>query len=76
MNRFAGFVQDVGERVHRTGEKTEKCSGIDLSSVDWKRRDGVLNLNAGVGSRKLVGELSFIGGFDVHVGLSQHAERK
>jgi hypothetical protein len=76
MNRFAGFVQDVSEGIYRTGEKAEKCSGIDLSAVDWKRRDGVLDLKAGVGSGKLVGEFNFVGGFDVRVGLSRHAERK
>ena len=75
MNGFAGFVQDVSEGVDRTGEKAEKGSGIDFASVDWKRCDGVLDLEAGVGSGKLVGELDFIGGSEVHVGLSQHAER-
>ena len=76
MNRFAGFVEDMCERVYRTGEKTEKCSGIYLSAIDWKGRDGVLDLKAGVGTGELVGEFNFVGGFDVQIGLSQHAERK
>ena len=76
VDRFAGFIEDIGEWVYRTGEKAEKRSGIDLSAVDWKSGDGVLDSKAGVGSGKLVGELDFVGGFDVHVGLSQQAERK
>jgi hypothetical protein len=76
MNRFAGFVQNAGEGVYRTGEKAEECAGINLSAVDWKRGDGVLDLEAGVGSGKLVGELNFVGGFGVGGGLSQRAEWK
>jgi hypothetical protein len=76
VNRFAGFVQDGGEGVDRTGEKAKKSSRIDLSSIDWECRDGVLDLNAGVGSAKLVSELNFIGGPGVHADLGGRAERK
>ena len=75
MNGFAGFVEDAGEGVYGTGEKAEESSGVDLAAVEWKGGDGVLDLEAGVGSGKPVGELDFIGGSEVHVGLSQHAER-
>jgi hypothetical protein len=62
MDRFAGMHQDFAEGVGRTIEKAEKSSGIDFSAVDWKRSDGVLDLNAGVGSDKLVGKFNFVGG--------------
>ena len=76
LDRFAGFVEDVGEGVDRTGEKTEKSSGIDLSAVDWKGGDGVLDLNAGVGSGKLVGEFNFVGGLGVRIALGHRAQWK
>jgi hypothetical protein len=68
--------QDFAEGVSRTVEKAEKSSGIDLSAVDWKRRDCVLDLNAGVGSGKLVGEFNFVGRFDVRVTLGHRDQWK
>ena len=76
MNGFAGFGQDAGEGVYRTGEKAEKRAGIDLPAVDWKRGDGVLDLETGVGSGKLVGELNFIGELCVRITLCHRAQRK
>jgi hypothetical protein len=70
---LAGLIQDVGEGVHRTGEKTEKCSGIDLTGVDWKSGDSVLDLEAGVGPGKLVCEFDFV---EVRIILSHRAQRK
>jgi hypothetical protein len=66
------FAEGVGGAV----EKAEKSSGIDLSAVDWKRSDGVLDLNAGVGSGKLVGEFNFFGEFDVRIALGHRAQRE
>jgi hypothetical protein len=66
----------MGEGILRTGEKAEKASGINLSAVDWKGCYGVLNLNAGIGAGKLIGELNLVEGFDVGIALSTCVERK
>ena len=76
VDRFAGMHQDFAEGISRTVEKTKKSSCIDFSAVDWKRRDSILDLNAGVGAGKLVGEFNFIGGFDVRLTLGRRAQRE
>ena len=76
VDRLAGFVQDAGEGVDGAGEKSEEAAGVDFASVDGKGSDGVLDLKAGVGVGKLVGELNFVGGVDAGVALGNYAQRK